>query len=112
MPVVTIQITREGKSSEQKAALIQGATDPLADVLNKPPGLSFAVIREVEMEMEMEDSGVGACRCRDTGVRPGPDQRAARSNRAFSISSRRRATSSAAGSERASGAPWPAHWAP
>jgi 4-oxalocrotonate tautomerase len=35
MPIVTIQITREGTTPEQKAALIKGATDLLADVLNK-----------------------------------------------------------------------------
>ena len=50
MPIVTIQITREGATPEQKAALIKGATDLLADVLNKPPGLTFVVIQEVEME--------------------------------------------------------------
>ena len=55
MPIVTIQITREGTMPEQKAALIKGATDLLADVLNKPPGLTFVVIQEVEME----DWGVG-----------------------------------------------------
>jgi 4-oxalocrotonate tautomerase len=48
MPIVTIQITREGTTPEQKAALIKGATDLLADVLNKPPGLTFVVIQEVE----------------------------------------------------------------
>ena len=55
MPIVTIQITREGTTPEQKAALIKGATDLLVDVLNKPPGLTFVVIQEVEME----DWGVG-----------------------------------------------------
>ena len=55
MPIVTIQITREGATAEQKAALIKGATDLLADVLNKPPGLTFVVIREVELA----DWGVG-----------------------------------------------------
>jgi 4-oxalocrotonate tautomerase len=50
MPVVTIQTTREGATPEQKAALITGATDLLAGVLNKPPGLTFVVIREVELE--------------------------------------------------------------
>ena len=55
MPIVTIQITREGTTSQQKAALIKGATDLLVDVLNKPPGLTFGVIQEVEME----DRGVG-----------------------------------------------------
>jgi 4-oxalocrotonate tautomerase len=55
MPIVTIQITREGTTPEQKAALIKGATDLLVHVLNKPPALTFAVIQEVEME----DWGVG-----------------------------------------------------
>jgi 4-oxalocrotonate tautomerase len=50
MPIVTIQITREGATADQKAALIKGATDLLADVLNKPPRLTFVVIQEVEME--------------------------------------------------------------
>jgi len=50
MPVVTIQITREGTTREQKAALIKGATNLLADVLDKPPVLTFVIIQEVEME--------------------------------------------------------------
>jgi 4-oxalocrotonate tautomerase len=50
MPIVTIQITREGTTPEQKAALIKGATDLLVDVLNKPPSLTFVLIQEVEME--------------------------------------------------------------
>ena len=55
MPIVTIQITPEGTTSQQKAALVKGATDLLVEVLNKPPGLTFVVIQEVEME----DWGVG-----------------------------------------------------
>ena len=50
MPIVTIQITREGATAEQKAALIKGTTDLLANVLDKPPGLTFVVIQEVELE--------------------------------------------------------------
>lgn len=50
MPIVTIQITREGATPEQKAALIKGATDLLANVLSKPPGLTFVIIQEVELE--------------------------------------------------------------
>ena len=50
MPIVTIQITREGTTAEQKAALIKGATDLLADVLNKPPAWTFVVIQEVDLE--------------------------------------------------------------
>jgi 4-oxalocrotonate tautomerase len=34
MPIVTIQITREETTREQKAALVKGATDLLWDVLN------------------------------------------------------------------------------
>jgi len=55
IPIVTIQSTREGTTPDQKAALIKGATDLLVDVLNKPPGLTFGMIQEVEME----DWGVG-----------------------------------------------------
>lgn len=55
MPIVTIQITREGATPEQKAALIKGATDLLVEVLNKPPALTFVVIQEVELA----DWGVG-----------------------------------------------------
>ena len=50
MPIVTIQITREGTTPRQKAALIKGATDLLRDVLGKPPGLTFVVIQEVDLE--------------------------------------------------------------
>jgi 4-oxalocrotonate tautomerase len=55
MPIVTIQITREGTTAEQKAALIKGATELLTDVLNKKPAQTFVVIQEVELE----DWGVG-----------------------------------------------------
>jgi 4-oxalocrotonate tautomerase len=50
MPIVTIQVTREGVTPEQKAALIKGATDLLVDVLNKPPALTFVIIEEVDVE--------------------------------------------------------------
>ncbi|MEO7067751.1 MAG: 4-oxalocrotonate tautomerase family protein [Rhodanobacter sp.] len=57
MPIVTIQITREGSTpehsaatSEQKAALIKGASQLLLDVLNKPLAATYVVIEEVEME--------------------------------------------------------------
>jgi len=50
MPIVTIQITREGTTPEQKSALIKGATDLMVNVLGKPPALTFVIIQEVEME--------------------------------------------------------------
>jgi 4-oxalocrotonate tautomerase len=55
MPIVTIQITREGTTPEQKAALIRGATDLLVNVLNKAPALTHVLIQEVDLE----DWGVG-----------------------------------------------------
>jgi 4-oxalocrotonate tautomerase len=50
MPIMTIKITREGTTPEQKAALIKGATDLMVNVLNKPPALTFVIIEEVELE--------------------------------------------------------------
>jgi 4-oxalocrotonate tautomerase len=57
MPVVTIQITREGTTptagaatAEEKAALIHGVSKLLLDVLHKPMESTFVVINEVETE--------------------------------------------------------------
>lgn len=50
MPIVTIQITREGVTREQKAALIKGATELLTTVLNKSPALTHVIIEEVELD--------------------------------------------------------------
>jgi 4-oxalocrotonate tautomerase len=50
MPYVKIEITREGATAEQKAALIQGATDLLVRVLNKNPATTFVVIDEVDTD--------------------------------------------------------------
>jgi 4-oxalocrotonate tautomerase len=55
MPYVNIKITREDATAEQKAALIQGASDLLKNVLGKNPATTFVVIDEVEME----DWGIG-----------------------------------------------------
>lgn len=55
MPVVTIQVTREGTTpgassttSEQKASLIKGASELLRDVLGKPTESTFVIIEEVD----------------------------------------------------------------
>ncbi|MEH0845430.1 4-oxalocrotonate tautomerase family protein [Micromonospora sp. CPCC 205711] len=55
MPIVTIQITREGgtpgasaATAEEKAALIKGVSELLLDVLNKPLDSTFVVIDEVD----------------------------------------------------------------
>ena len=57
MPIVTIQVTREpstpgaqGVTAAEKAALIEGATELLRKVLNKPPEATFVVIEEVELD--------------------------------------------------------------
>ncbi len=50
MPYVNIQITREGVSADEKARLIAGVTDLLADVLGKDPATTFVVIDEVDLE--------------------------------------------------------------
>ena len=50
MPYVNIKITREGATAEQKARLIEGATQLLVDVLGKNPKTTFVVIEEVETD--------------------------------------------------------------
>ena len=50
MPYVNIKITREGATTEQKAALIKGATQLLVDVLGKNPATTVVVIEEVETD--------------------------------------------------------------
>jgi 4-oxalocrotonate tautomerase len=50
MPYIQIQVTREGVSSEQKAQLIQGATDLVVNVLGKDPAATFVVIDEVDTD--------------------------------------------------------------
>lgn len=57
MPIVTIQVTREGTkagadsvTAEEKAQLIKGVSHLLLDVLNKPLEATFVVIEELETE--------------------------------------------------------------
>jgi 4-oxalocrotonate tautomerase len=50
MPYVNIRITREGVTTEQKAELIRGATQLLADVLGKNPASTVVVIDEVDTD--------------------------------------------------------------
>ena len=57
MPYVNIKVTREGTAPgatattpEQKAALIQGVSQLLLDVMGKPLDSSFVVIEEIDME--------------------------------------------------------------
>jgi 4-oxalocrotonate tautomerase len=57
MPIVTIQVTREGTkpgttslTASEKAALIKGASQLMLDVLNKPFEATFVVIEEVDTD--------------------------------------------------------------
>jgi 4-oxalocrotonate tautomerase len=57
MPIVTIQVTREGTrpgatsvTAEEKAALIKGVSELLLDVLKKPLESTFVVIDEVDTD--------------------------------------------------------------
>lgn len=50
MPYVNIKVTREGVTAQQKAKLIAGVTQLLADVLDKSPAATFVVIDEVDTD--------------------------------------------------------------
>ncbi len=50
MPYVNIKITKDGVAPDQKARLIKGVTQLLADVLGKNPQTTFVVIEEVETD--------------------------------------------------------------
>jgi 4-oxalocrotonate tautomerase len=50
MPYVNIKITKEVATPEQKARLIEGATQLLVDVLGKNPATTIVVIDEVETD--------------------------------------------------------------
>jgi 4-oxalocrotonate tautomerase len=57
MPIVTIDVTREGTApgadsvtAEEKAALIRGVSELLLDVLGKPLDATFVVINEVPLD--------------------------------------------------------------
>ncbi len=50
MPYVNIQVTDEGVTSDQKQALIAGATKLLQEVLDKDPKTTFVVIDEISTD--------------------------------------------------------------
>ncbi|KPH06247.1 4-oxalocrotonate tautomerase family protein (plasmid) [Rhizobium acidisoli] len=57
MPIVTVQVTREGTTpdrasvtSEEKAAIIAGVSQVMLDVLNKPLESTYVVIEEVDLD--------------------------------------------------------------
>lgn len=56
MPIVTVQVTREGTTAErtsvsadEKAAIIKGVSQVLLDVLNKPLESTYVVIEEIDL---------------------------------------------------------------
>lgn len=50
MPFVTIDVTREGVTKEQKQELINGVTQLLKNVLNKDVHLTHVVINEIDTD--------------------------------------------------------------
>ncbi|WIW44490.1 4-oxalocrotonate tautomerase family protein [Bradyrhizobium sp. 62B] len=57
MPIVTIQVTREGTTpgtasitADEKAALIEGSSQLLLNVLGKPLDSTFVVIEEIDID--------------------------------------------------------------
>jgi 4-oxalocrotonate tautomerase len=50
MPYVNIRITKEGVTRAQKLALIEGVSDLLERVLNKPAATTSVVIDEIETD--------------------------------------------------------------
>lgn len=50
MPYINIRITDEKVSSEDKQALIAGATKLLQDVLNKNPATTIVIIDEISTD--------------------------------------------------------------
>jgi len=55
MPIITVQITKEETTPQQKAEVIQGLTEVMVRILNKPPELTHVIIQEIATE----DWGVG-----------------------------------------------------
>ena len=57
MPIVTVQVTREGTTpdrssvtAEEKARIIAGVSQVMLDVLNKPLESTYVVIEEVDFD--------------------------------------------------------------
>ncbi len=50
MPFISVRITRDGVSREQKAQVIKEITETMQRVLNKDPQLTHIVIEEVDTD--------------------------------------------------------------
>jgi 4-oxalocrotonate tautomerase family enzyme len=66
MPFVSIRITREGTSAEQKAQVIREVTDTLERVLHKPPEWTHIAIEALRLGV----TAVSVTRQRWTFSRP------------------------------------------
>lgn len=59
MPFVSVRITREGATAQQKAQIIAEMTETLRSVLGKNPATTHVVIEEVDTD----NWGVGGLPC-------------------------------------------------
>jgi 4-oxalocrotonate tautomerase len=50
MPLIRIEVTREGVTLQQKQQLIAEATEMMVRVLHKDPATTFVIIDEVETD--------------------------------------------------------------
>jgi 4-oxalocrotonate tautomerase len=50
MPYVNVKVTKDGVTPDQKARLIKGITNLLADVLGKNPQTTVVIIEEIDMD--------------------------------------------------------------
>jgi 4-oxalocrotonate tautomerase len=50
MPYINVRITKDGVTTEQKAAIVREMTDTLVRVLGKRPDHIHVIIDEVELE--------------------------------------------------------------
>lgn len=48
MPIITIEVTKDGVTKKQKQQLIKGATQLLKDVLDKDFSLTHVIIHETD----------------------------------------------------------------
>ncbi|MFP5391847.1 MAG: tautomerase family protein [Gammaproteobacteria bacterium] len=48
MPIIYIKVTPQSVSAEQKRRLIAGATELVAQVLDKDPATTFVLIEEID----------------------------------------------------------------
>ena len=69
MPVVKIELTREGVTREKKQELIKGVTDLITNVLNKDPHLTHVMIREIELD-DWGYAGEQVSVLREKGITP------------------------------------------